>query len=187
MFCFNKKYSAFWEIMKADTMRYVEHGELSAKWVNGGGKYLVANALLGCEHRLAFTFWFRLLSLAECRGLLRFMARFMYRKYSHKYCMQIPPGTQIGPGMYIGHGFGVVINGKTKIGRNCNISQLLTIGSNHGTPATVGDNVYIAPNVCIVEDVKIGNNVRIGAGTIVIHDVPDGATTVGNPNRIIIH
>ena len=168
-------------------MRYVEHGELSAKWVNGGGKYLVANALLGCEHRLAFTFWFRLLSLAECRGLLRFMARFMYRKYSHKYGMQIPPGTQIGPGMYIGHGINIVIHGKTIIGRNCNLAHFMNIGSNHNTPAVVGDNVRFAPGVCVVENVKIGSNVRIGAGTIIIHDVPDGATTVGNPNRIIIH
>lgn len=75
---------------------------------------------------------------------------------------------------------------KTKIGKNCNISQFLTIGSNKGTPATIGDNVYIGPGVCIVEDVKIGNNVKIGAGTVVVHDVPDNATTVGNPNRIIL-
>ncbi len=53
MFCFNKKYSAFWEIMKADTMRYVEHGELSAKWVNGGG----VNTLLPTHCLAASTAW----------------------------------------------------------------------------------------------------------------------------------
>lgn len=110
----------------------------------------------------------------------------MFRRISNKFGLQIPPSTQIGPGLYIGHGIGIIINGKTTIGKNCNISQFLTIGSNKGTPATIGDNVYIGPHVCIVEDVKIGNNVKIGAGTVVINDVPDGATTVGNPNRIII-
>lgn len=110
----------------------------------------------------------------------------MYRRISNKFGIQIPVSTQIGPGLYVGHGIGIIINGKAKIGKNCNISQFLTIGSNKGTPATIGDNVYIGPNVCIVEDVKIGNNVKIGAGTVVINDVPDGATTVGNPNRIII-
>lgn len=109
----------------------------------------------------------------------------MYSRISSRHCIQIPVLTQIGPGLYIGHGIGIVINPKTKIGCNCNISQFLTIGSSKGTPATIGDNVYIGPGVCIVEDVKIGNNVKIGAGTVVIHDVPDGVTTVGNPNRII--
>lgn len=94
--------------------------------------------------------------------------------------------TKIGEGLYIGHGIGIIINGKTNIGHHCNISQFLTIGSNKGTPAVIGDNVYIGPSVCIVEDVKIGNNVKIGAGTVVVKDIPDNCTSVGNPNRIII-
>lgn len=117
---------------------------------------------------------------------MKIIAKIMFRRISNKYGIQIPVETQIGSGLYIGHGIGIVINGKTKIGKNCNISQFLTIGSNKGTPATIGDNVYIGPGVCIVEDVKIGNNVKIGAGTVVVHDVPDNATTVGNPNRIIL-
>lgn len=39
--------------------------------------------------------------------------------------------------------------------------------------------------VSIVEDVKIGNNVMIGAGTVVINDIPDNATSVVNPKRIV--
>ena len=46
-----------------------------------------------------------------------------------------------------------MINGKTIIGNNVNVSQFLSIGSTKGTPATIGDNVYIGPNVCVVEDV----------------------------------
>lgn len=71
------------------------------------------------------------------------------------------------------------------IGNNCNVSQFLSIGTNKKTPATIGDNVYIRPNVCIVEDVKIGNNVVIGAGAVVTKDIPDNAISVGVPAHVI--
>lgn len=151
----------------------------------GGGILLLINALLIRNHRLAWLYWFRILQTKN-NPCIKFFAKFMYRRISNKFGIQIPVSTKIGAGLYIGHGIGIIINGKTKIGKNCNISQFLTIGSNKGTPATIGNNVYIGPNVCIVEDVKIGNDVKIGAGTVVINDVPDGATSVGNPNRIII-
>ena len=79
-----------------------------------------------------------------------------------------------------------MINGKTIIGDNCNISQFLTIGSNKETPAKIGNNVYIGPNVCLVENVMIGDNAKIGAGAVVVKDVPANATAVGNPARVII-
>ena len=78
-----------------------------------------------------------------------------------------------------------MINPRTIIGKKVNVSQFLTIGSNHNTPAVIGDNVYIGPGVCIVEDVHIGNNVTIGAGSVVTHDVPDYAVVVGVPAKVI--
>ena len=109
----------------------------------------------------------------------------MHRRLSVKYCIQIPRTCRIGCGFYIGHGIGIVINGGTVIGNNVNISQFLTIGTNRNTPAVIGDNVYIGPNVCIVEDVHIGNNASIGAGAVVVKDVPENATVAGVPAKVV--
>lgn len=109
----------------------------------------------------------------------------MHRRLSRKYGIQIPRNTKIGYDLYIGHGVGIIIHPKTIIGNNCNISQFLTIGSNKNTPAIIGDNVYIGPSVCIVENVRIGNNVSIGAGAVVTKDVPDNATIAGVPARVL--
>lgn len=79
----------------------------------------------------------------------------------------------------------MVINSSTLIGNNVNLSQFLNIGTNHDTPAIIGDNVYIGPNVNIVEDVIVGNNTTIGAGAVVTKDVPESATIAGVPAKVL--
>ena len=105
--------------------------------------------------------------------------------FRNKQVIQLPRKTKVGYGLYIGHNGPIVINPTTVIGNNVNLSQFTTIGSNKGNAAHIGDNVYIGPNVCIVEDVKIGNNVTIGAGSVVTKDIPDNATAVGNYAKVI--
>ena len=131
-----------------------------------------------------FRFWFRLTSRSRSK-VIRSVARVMLALKSRKYGIQIPPHTEIGYGLYIGHAMGVIIHPTAKIGNNCNLSQFLTIGSNHGAAAEIGDNVYIGPSVCIVENVKIGNNVTIGAGSVVTKNIPDDATVAGVPAEVL--
>ena len=107
----------------------------------------------------------------------------------YKLGISIPPDTQIGSGFYIGHFGGIVVNRRCVIGKNCNISQGVTLGQanrgkNKGYP-TLGDNVYIGPGAKIVGAVKIGNNVAIGANCVVTKDIPDDSVVVGIPGRII--
>ena len=80
-----------------------------------------------------------------------------------------------------------MINASAVIGDNVDIYQYTTIGSSLFHAAQIGNNVYIGPSVCIVEDVKIGDGATIGAGTVVVKDVDAGATVAGNPAKVISH
>lgn len=91
---------------------------------------------------------------------------------SSKFCNEIHSCTRIGGGLYLGHGYGIVIHPTAVIGSNVNLSQFTTIGSNKGKAATIGDNVYVGPGVCIVEDVTIGEGSTIGAGAVVTKNTP---------------
>lgn len=126
--------------------------------------------------------WFR---LCQHKGFWYPLSRIMYKIYSTKYHIDIPITTLIGYGFYIGHGMCIVINGKTIIGNNVNVSQFLNIGTNHNTPAIIGNNVYIGPMVCVVEDVEISNEATIGAGAVVTHDIPEATTAAGVPAKPI--
>lgn len=98
---------------------------------------------------------------------------------------QISRNTNIGYGLYIGHNGPVIINDTAILGNNVNLSQFVTIGSNKGAAAVIGDEVYIGPNVCIVNNVNVGSCVTIDAGAVVVKDVPNGVTVAGNPAKII--
>ena len=55
----------------------------------------------------------------------------------------------------------------------------------YAKPITVGNDVWFGGNVVVLPGVTIGNNVVIGAGSVVVHDIPDGVVAVGNPCRPI--
>ena len=131
---------------------------------------------------LSLSFWLR---LSSYKGWFYFYSRLRLAYVSQKYGLQIHPTTKIGYGLYIGHGFGTIINPNAVIGNNVNLSQFTTIGSNKSKSAIIGNNVYVGPSVCIVEDVSIGSNACIGAGSVVVKDVPASVTVAGVPAKVI--
>lgn len=92
---------------------------------------------------------------------------------------------KIGYGLYLGHNGPVIINDNAVLGNNINLSQFVTIGSNNEKAARIEDEVYIGPSVCVVGNVHIGKKATIGAGAIVVKDIPDNGTCVGNPGKVI--
>lgn len=127
-------------------------------------------------------FWLR---LCQYKGCLYPIFRVIYECISRKHQIQIQPKTKIGYSLYVGHKICIIINSGTVIGNNVNISQFLNIGTNHNTPAIIGDNVYIGPSVNIVENVKIGANSTIGSGAVVVKDIPENATAAGVPAKVL--
>lgn len=133
------------------------------------------------EAGFRFSVAFRLVNAGEGVKLL---GAILWKLRNHQQ-IQILRKTKIGYGLYIGHGGPVVINPTAVIGNNCNLSQFVTIGANEGKAAVIGDNVYIGPNTCIVEDVSIGDNATIGAGSVVTKDIPSNATAAGNYAKVL--
>jgi serine O-acetyltransferase len=140
-----------------------------------------------------YTLWLRLAAWTrDQRSAVRLLSPvfgLIKRHYSIKYGITIPRTTQIGPGFYIGHFGGIVVHGDCRIGRDCNISQGVTLGQANRGPRmgvpVIGDRVYMGPGAKIVGAVRIGSNVAIGANAVVTRDVPDNAVVAGVPARII--
>ncbi|MBR5786679.1 MAG: serine acetyltransferase, partial [Clostridia bacterium] len=104
--------------------------------------------------------------------------------------IEIHPGAQIGDGLFIDHGHGVVIGETAVIGNNCTIYHQVTLGGtgrqkHSKRHPTVGDNVLIGAGAKVLGPVTIGNNAMIGAGSIVLDDVPENSTVTGMKARVI--
>ena len=101
--------------------------------------------------------------------------------------IQIPIGTNVGPGLYFNHFSSIVIAQSAIIGSNCTVFQGVTIGRtwNGSAPPNIGDNCIICAGAKIVGDVKIGNNVVVGANAVVTKDVPAGCVVAGIPAQVI--
>lgn len=138
---------------------------------------------------LHFIYLFRKCQKYHQTPILGVFWKLILRHYQIKYGFQIYPETEIGEGFYLGHWGALVINPKTKIGRNCNIAQGVTIGQanrgkNIGVP-TIGNEVWIGANAVIVGGIHIGDDVLIAPNAYVNTDVPSHSVVMGNPATII--
>lgn len=97
--------------------------------------------------------------------------------------------TEIGPGLNVQHGTGIVVGARYKIGSNFVIHQGVSLGQKNmdisasaGT-ITIGDNVCIFAGAKIIGDLRIGDNVLIGANAVLLSDADSNSTYVGVPAR----
>ena len=115
--------------------------------------------------------------------------RILLNHYKFRYGFDISPQTRIGPGLYLGHFGGVVINPAVILGANVNVNKGATIGATSrgtrkGSPI-LGDRVWVGSNATIVGSISVGDEALIAPGAYVNFDVPPRAVVLGNPGRIV--
>lgn len=113
---------------------------------------------------------------------------------AHNACADFAWRSNVGPGLAITHGWGLVVNLGAKIGKNVTLFHGVTLGRRDkilpngerqiGLP-TIEDEVWIGPHAVIAGDVTIGKGSRIAAGAFIIESVPPYSVVSGNPAKII--
>ena len=132
------------------------------------------------------------------------MYRFAHFLYLHNYKLcarivsqfsrfltgiEIHPAAKIGNGVFIDHGAGVVIGETAEIGNDCTIYQGVTLGGTGKDKGkrhpTLKNGVMVAAGAKILGPFTVGKHAKIGAGSVVLKEVPDNATVVGVPGRVV--
>ena len=131
-------------------------------------------------HRLAHWLWTH--RLRFCARLLSHISRFLTG-------IEIHPGAKLGRRVFIDHGMGVVIGETAEVGDDVLIYQGVVLGGTSKEKIkrhpTVEDKVVIGAGAIVLGNITIGRGAKIGSGSVVIKDVPPGATVVGVPGRVV--
>jgi serine O-acetyltransferase len=101
--------------------------------------------------------------------------------------ISLPLETQIGPGLRIYHFGNIFVHNEAVLGRNCTLRHGVTIGNRveDGPSPVIGDDVEFGAYAQVLGKVRIGNGAKIGAMSVVLIDVPPGATAFGVPARVL--
>ncbi|MFA9949848.1 serine O-acetyltransferase [Dentiradicibacter hellwigii] len=131
-------------------------------------------------HRLAHGLWMR--------GFYWF-GRFISHCARFLTGIEIHPGATIGRRFFIDHGMGVVIGETAIIGDDVTLYHGVTLGGTSWNKGkrhpTLADGVVVGAGAQILGPITIGEGAKVGSNAVVVKDVPEGATAVGNPARII--
>jgi serine O-acetyltransferase len=100
--------------------------------------------------------------------------------------ISIPRRTEIGPGFRIDHFGGIVVHPRSRVGRNCTFLHGVTLGIREDDRAPViEDGVVLGAYAQVLGGVTVAKGAKVGAMSVVLHDVPSGATVAGAPARVV--
>ena len=131
-------------------------------------------------HRVSHWLW---------RHNCRFLARLNSQIARHCTGIEIHPGAAIGKRLVIDHGMGIVIGETAEVGDDCLIYHGVTLGGTGKDQGkrhpTIGNNVLLSTGSKVLGPFKVGDGARIAANAVVLKEVPEDATAVGVPARVV--
>lgn len=132
-------------------------------------------------HRINHRLW---------RWRLRWLARVLSHVARWFTGIEIHPGAVIGRRFFIDHGMGVVIGETAEIGDDCTLYHGVTLGGTSWQAGkrhpTLEDDVVVGAGAKILGPIRVGKGARIGSNSVVVRDVPAGATVVGVPGHVVL-
>ena len=164
-----------WRACRADWARFKQNGYTA--WGSEGFWALVL-------HRLQ-----KVVQELQPRWLwapARIALRIVRKLFVIVIMIDIDPDAEIGPGLIIPHGGPIRVHGATKIGADCALHHMCTIGAGpRPGGATIGNHVFIGCHSSIIGAVTIGDGAMIAANSLVISNVPAGFTAIGVPTKML--
>ena len=131
-------------------------------------------------HRVSHWLW---------RHNCRFLARLNSQIARHCTGIEIHPGATIGKRLVIDHGMGIVIGETAEVGDDCLIYHGVTLGGTGKDQGkrhpTIGNNVLLSTGAKVLGPFKVGDGARIAANAVVLKEIPENATAVGVPARVV--
>lgn len=128
--------------------------------------------------------WYRLMQWARRWRLVPLEMLFNKANVICCNCI-IGRGAEFGPGLVLIHSTGIVINGQVRGGECVHLEHQVTIGAERRASPILGDHVFVGAGAKIIGDLTIGSHARIGANAVVLCDIPEYATAVGIPAKVV--
>jgi len=164
--------------LKEDIASVFERDPAARTWWEVLTCYPGVHALM--IHKLAHWFW--------THGL-RWLGRLTSHVGRWLTGIEIHPGATVGRRVFIDHGMGVVVGETAEIGDDTTLYHGVTLGGttwNKGKRhPTLGKRVVVGAGAKILGPITVGDGAKIGSNAVVVRDVPEGATVVGVPGRVV--
>ncbi|MGX7030678.1 serine O-acetyltransferase EpsC [Vagococcus zengguangii] len=133
--------------------------------------------------------WFHRLAHVLHRNHLKLLAKIIATFSRFLTGIEIHPGATLGRRLFIDHGMGVVIGETAEVGDDVVLFHGVTLGGTGKDQGkrhpTIGNGAYISAHAQILGPITIGESTKIGAASVVLQSVPDNATAVGIPAKVV--
>ncbi|HFX5459802.1 TPA: serine O-acetyltransferase [Streptococcus pyogenes] len=131
-------------------------------------------------HRLSHFLW---------RHHFKLLARMHSQFWRFWTQIEIHPGAQIAPGVFIDHGAGLVIGETAIVEKGVMLYHGVTLGGTGKDCGkrhpTIRQGALISSHAQVIGPIDIGANAKVGAAAVVLSDVPEDVTVVGVPAKIV--